>query len=268
MLRQGDGEPLVLFHGILCASRVWRHVVPPLAAHYEVIAPTELGHLGGEACAARPASFEDVVDDAERLLDELKLDKVHLAGNSLGGWISIELARRGRAKTVCALSPAGAWDRDWDDKNRLYSVLRVARRDARRSRRLLPLLSHSARFRRWALSEVAVHGDRVGRADYLDFADDAIGCSILEDIIADTAEAQLAPLEPPPCPITLAWSGEDRLFPVDVYGARAQEMIPGARLVVLDGVGHVPMYDDPKLVADTIRAATERVATGDRTASG
>lgn len=253
-----------MFHGILCAGRVWRHVVPLLAADHDVIAPTELGHLGGKACDARPVTFDEVVDDAERLLDELELDKAHLAGNSLGGWASLELARRGRAKTVCAISPAGAWDRDWDDKNRLYGVLRTALRNTRRSQRLLPLLVRSARFRRWALSEVAVHGDRVSRSDYLDFADDAIGCSILEDIIEDTAEAQLGPLDPPPCPITLAWSGEDRLFPVDVYGARAQQMIPGARFVVLDGVGHVPMYDDPKLVADTIVAATEAAATGDQ----
>lgn len=47
MLRQGSGEPLVLFHGVLSAGRVWRHVVPLLAAHYDVIAPTEPGHLGG-----------------------------------------------------------------------------------------------------------------------------------------------------------------------------------------------------------------------------
>jgi pimeloyl-ACP methyl ester carboxylesterase len=262
VLRQGDGEPLVLFHGILCAGRVWRNVVPLLAPHFDAIAPTELGHLGGPACDARPVTFEEVVDDAERLLDELGLGKAHLAGNSLGGWISLELARRGRAKTVCALSPAGAWDRDWRDKDRIYGSLRTAQRDTRRSRRLLPLLARSARFRRWTFSEIAVHGDRVSRADYLEFADDAIGCSILEDIIEDTAEAQLAPLDPPPCPITLAWSGEDRIFPVDPYGSRARQMIPGARFLVLDGVGHVPMHDDPKLVAETILAATEAATTG------
>lgn len=245
----------MLFHGILCADRVWRHVVPPLAAHYDVIAPTELGHLGGKACGAQPVSFEEVVDDAERTLDELGLDGAHLAGNSLGGWIALELARRGRAKTVCALSPAGAWDRDWDDMKRIHAALRMAFRNTRRSRRLLPLLAYSTRFRRWSLREVAVHGDRVGRADYLDFADDTIGCSILEDIIEDSAEADLAPLDPSPCPITLAWSGEDRILPINLYGSRARQMIPGARFVVLDGIGHVPMYDDPKLVADTIMEA-------------
>ena len=111
------------------------------------------------------------------------------------------------------------------------------------------------------MSDVAVHGDRLSRADFIDSADSVLGCSILEDTFEDTA--QLAPLDPPPCPITLAWSREDRVFPVDVYGARAQQMIPGARFIVLDDVGHAPMFDDPQLVADTILAATKVLANGD-----
>jgi pimeloyl-ACP methyl ester carboxylesterase len=68
-----------------------------------------------------------------------------------------------------------------------------------------------------------------------------------------------------PRPITLAWSNQDSTFPVGVYGARAREMIPGARFIVLDDVGHVPMFGDPQLVADTISAATEAAAPGEQT---
>ena len=88
-----------------------------------------------------------------------------------------------------------------------------------------------------------------------------LGCTILEDTFEDTT--QLESLDPLPCPITLAWAREDRTFPIDVYGARAQQMIPRARFVVLDDVGHVPMFDDPQLVADTILAATKVPANGD-----
>lgn len=262
MLRQGDGEPLVLLHGIFQADRVWRHVIPPLAAHYDVIAPMGFGH-GGRVPDKRPTTFEHWVDDSEQILDELGLDKPHLAGSSSGGWVALELARRGRAKTVCAFSPAGAWDRDWDDMVRIRDALRTAMRDTRRARRLLPLLAYSGRFRRWAMDDVAVHGDRLSRADFVDSADNTLSCSVLEDAIEDTAE--LEPLDPPPCPITLAWSEQDRLFPIGVYGARAREMIPGARFIVLDDVGHVPMFDDPQLVADTIIAATEAAASGEQT---
>ena len=211
----------------------------------------------------RPTAFEDWVDDSEQILNELGLDRAHLAGSSSGGWVALELARRGRAKTVCAFSPAGAWDREWDDMARIRDTLRTAMRDTRRSRRLLPLLGHSGRFRRWAMDDVAVHGDRLSRADFVDSADSTLGCSVLEDAIEDTAK--LEPLDPPPCPITLAWSEHDRIFPVDRYGARARQMIPGARFAILDDVGHVPMFDDPQLVADTIVAATEATASGAQT---
>jgi pimeloyl-ACP methyl ester carboxylesterase len=54
-----------------------------------------------------PATVSDLVDAAERYLDERGLERPHLAGHSLGGQMAIELARRGRAATVCALAPGG-----------------------------------------------------------------------------------------------------------------------------------------------------------------
>jgi pimeloyl-ACP methyl ester carboxylesterase len=99
---------------------------------------------------------------------------------------------------------------------------------------------------------VLLHG--VLCAELLALADDTIGCEIVEDLLA--TDAQLAPLDPPPCPVTLAWSGQDRLFPVDVYGSHARELIPRASFIVLDDVGHVPMLDDPQLVAQTILASS------------
>jgi pimeloyl-ACP methyl ester carboxylesterase len=250
MLRQGEGEPLVLLHGILCGERVWSGVTGLLAGGYDVIVPTMLGHHGGPPVRKRPASIEHVVDDVERLLDELGLAKAHLAGNSLGGWVALELARRGRALTVCALSPAGAWE---SDGARRAAVLRRTVRDTLRSRAILPLAARSGRVRHWALRHSAVHGERVSPAELLAMADDAIGCEITEDLFAE--KSSLAPLDPPPCPITLAWAGSDRIFPVDVFGARARDLIPGASFVVLNGVGHIPMLDDPRLVARTILAS-------------
>jgi pimeloyl-ACP methyl ester carboxylesterase len=119
---------------------------------------------------------------------------------------------------------------------------------------MLPLLARSKRLRHWILRDIAVHGERVSPAELLALADDTIGCEIVEDLLA--TDAQLAPLDPPPCPVTLAWSGQDRLFPVDVYGSHARELIPRASFIVLDDVGHVPMLDDPQLVAQTILAVT------------
>ena len=261
MLRKGSGEPLVLLHGIISGERVWSNVLPLLAPHHDVIVLTTLGHNGGPPVTIRPANLDHLIDDVERQLDELGVGKVHLAGNSLGGWIAIELARRGRARTVCALSPAGAWDHDWTDKQRVFKLLSDALRDARRLRGLAPLGANSKLVRRIALRHMAVHGERVSPAEFLAALDDTAGCVIAEDLLADGA--QLEPLDPTPCPITLAWSARDQLFLVDVYGARARHLIPGARFVVLEDVGHVPMFDDPQLVAQTILATTRQSSSED-----
>jgi pimeloyl-ACP methyl ester carboxylesterase len=253
VLRQGEGEPLVLFHGILGSEQVWRHVIPLLSADHDVIAPTALGHRGGPRPTSRPSNIRDVIDAGERQLDDLGIEKAHLAGNSMGGWMSLELARRGRALSVCALSPAGFWEEGWAELDRVLDFLRKTAKEVRRARRIIGPLSRSSRFRRWALREVCFHGERVSREDFLVGSDDTIGCYITEELT--TPGYSLDGFEAP-CPVTLAWSAEDRFFPLDVYRERAEGLIQGARLTVLDDVGHVPMLDDPKLVADAILAVT------------
>jgi len=130
---------------------MWKHVVPLLAGRYDVIAPTMLGHRGGRPAGVRPARLQHIVEDAQRLLDELGLGQAHLAGNSLGGRVALELARLGRARTVCALSPSGTWQAGSEDHRRATEGLRATVLAARRSRAVLGLPARSGRFRRWAL---------------------------------------------------------------------------------------------------------------------
>jgi pimeloyl-ACP methyl ester carboxylesterase len=260
MLREGTGEPLVLFHGILCSERVWRNVVPLLREDFDVIVPNALGHRGGLDPTSRPVTIDAVIDAAERQLDELGIGQAHLAGNSLGGWMALELARRGRARSVCALSPAGFWDEAWEaERERTFAVLRTAMRDVRRGRHIAPALARSRRFRRWAMREVSAHGDRVTREEFLDAGEDTLECIVGEELLV--AGYSLAPMEAP-CPVTIAWSAEDRLFPLNVYEERGRTLIGDSEFLVLDDVGHVPMHDDPGLVADTIRATARRSSSG------
>jgi pimeloyl-ACP methyl ester carboxylesterase len=247
-----------LVHGILGSERIWGNVVGLLSDQHDVIVPTMLGHNGGQIASRRPASVELLVDDLERVLDELGIGKAHLAGNSLGGWVALELARRGRALTVCALSPAGAWASD-TDAQLVRATLKRAIRDVQRSRRIVPLVARSRHIRRFALRNSALHGERVSPAEFRSLTDDVIGCQISGDLLA--SDARQTPLDPVPCPITLAWSAEDRIFPLGAYRSHACELIPGADFIVLDDVGHIPMLDDPRLVAQTILSSAAR-ATG------
>src|SRR5580765_7340519 len=131
-----DNEPLVLLHGLGMSERVWDGVRPLLEPHHDVVALTALGHRGGASPSRRPVTVRDLVDDAERQLDERGLSRPHVAGNSLGGWMAIELARRGRARTVCALSPAGFWTAGTHEQTAGVRKIRRAIRHARLGRPL------------------------------------------------------------------------------------------------------------------------------------
>ena len=253
MRREGTGEPLVLLHGIVCSEDVWEEVVPLLAPHYDTIVFTAIGHRGGPVATRRPVRIEHMIDDFEARLDELGLDRPHLAGNSMGGWIALELARRGRARSVCALSPAGTWEPNPDTRDHSRQKLRAMARDTKRARRLLPLVLRSKRMRRYAMALNAQHGERMSPAQIIARADDVLGCAAMEDVLS--TDEYLEPLNPPPCPITVAWAEHDHVLPLDSNGERARELIPQARFVVLGDVGHGAMIDDPQLVADTIREA-------------
>ncbi|MDT5189992.1 MAG: hypothetical protein QOI28_2243, partial [Mycobacterium sp.] len=108
--RAGRGTPLLLVHGVSAIWRAWSPVLPFLEPHHDVIVPTLAGHGGGPPLDTQIApSVQALADALEGELDKLGLQKVHIAGNSLGGWIGIELARRGRARSLVLFSPAGAW---------------------------------------------------------------------------------------------------------------------------------------------------------------
>ncbi len=241
---------------------MWEDVAPLLASEYDVIAPTAYGHCGGEPLARRPGRYSDVVAGAERQLDALGIDRAHLVGNSMGGWMALDLARRGRALSVLAISPAGFWPQPTPGSKRPAATkLREALKMGRRTRPVLPLLYRSRRVRAYGFRGMAVHGERISPQTALGLTDDMLGCAIAEDMLA--TDEYFAPLDPAPCPITIAWAERDRIFPERIYGPVAKERVPDARYIVLPDVGHVPMFDDAKLVADTIRESVHAPQPGE-----
>jgi pimeloyl-ACP methyl ester carboxylesterase len=254
MVRAGLGEPLILLHGVACGPKHWREVMPLLAPHHDTIALSALGHDGGATPARHPVTIVDVIDDIEAQLDALGLDTAHVAGNSMGGWIALELARRGRARSVCALSPAGTWLIGTDEQMHGATMLRTIEREGRLGRPLRGFLSRFGAVRRHSTRLIAEHGNRLSRRQLIDLATESEACTITQEIIEGAFA--LTPLDPPPCPITIAWSQMDKLLPIQTNGVRARELVPGATFVVLDGLGHVPMFDDPARVARAILTTT------------
>jgi pimeloyl-ACP methyl ester carboxylesterase len=246
---------LVLLHGLgMTAETAWQEVVPLLTDHHEVFAPDAMGHRGGPPVRHRPVMISHVVDAAEKYLDEHGLDRPHLVGNSLGGYVAIELARRGRATTVCALSPAGFWMAGDGRQPQLLKKFKTARTMARITRPLSPLMFKSARLRRLTLRDTACHGHRLTVDRALQMSDDFLASPAIIDII--DGNWQVAPLDSLPCPMTIVWSEKDATLPLASYENNARKRLPQALFKVLPGVGHVPMFDDPNLVAQTILAST------------
>lgn len=244
-----DRPPLLLLHGVMMSAHAWAEVAPLLSDRFEVLTPTAAGHLGGPTLEG-PATVAALTDHTERYLDDLGLDTVHVAGNSLGGWMAVELARRGRARSVCALSPAGFWTPGSPDQTASAARLRFVRHLTRASAPVTSTVMRSALVRRLSMRDIAVRGDRLSPEAATVAATDLLGCTAGLELLATTES--VAPLDPPPCPITFAWPARDRIFPQRVNGEVVRRVVPGAREVVLPGTGHVPMIDDPELCAQVI----------------
>lgn len=227
-----------------------------LSEHHEVIAPTALGHRGGAPVESRPVEIRSFVEEVERLLDKNGWDTAHFAGNSLGGWVALELARKGRARTVCALSPAGFWTAHGTGHAASAARIAAAATLARRTRPLAPVGFHLPLVRQLTFRTIAGRGDRLTPAQALGIVDDLLGCTVTEELLA--TREQIASMPVSPCPITVAWSGCDRVFPQQINGRIAVDRLPQAQFETLPNVGHVPMIDDPDGVTRVILATTAR----------
>ncbi|WP_432585612.1 alpha/beta fold hydrolase [Streptomyces sp. HD1123-B1] len=248
--RRGTGRPLVLLHGIGHHWQAWEPVLDILAVEREVIA-VDLPGFGASPALPEgvPYNLDGVVPVLGALFEALEVERPDVAGNSLGGLLALELGRVGLVRSVTALSPA----RFWNEAERRYAfgVLNAMRVGARR---LPPSLVE--RLARSAAGRAALTGTIYARP----------GRRSPQAVVAETRamreavgfEATLAAGgtglftdDVPDVPVTIGWGSRDRLL-LRRQGVRAKQVIPGARLVRLPGCGHVPMNDDPALVARVI----------------
>jgi pimeloyl-ACP methyl ester carboxylesterase len=113
----------------------------------------------------------------------------------------------------------------------------------------------SSTVRRLWFKVGACHGDRISAERGVEIFDDFLGCAVTREIFS-TDDEQIAPLDPLPCPVTVAWSEKDVIIPPADYVPIARERLPQARFEILLDTAHDPMMDDPQLVAGTILSVT------------
>jgi pimeloyl-ACP methyl ester carboxylesterase len=262
LYRAGSGEPLVLLHGFTGTWHNWRPLLGGLAARYEVIAPTLSGHYGGPPFPEGfSMTFAAAADSLESHLDELGVDTAHVVGNSLGGALALELAKRGRARSVVALAPAGGWSDGDGEAPRLARFFARQIRVGRATTRALPRLMKGPWRRRLAMRDIMRHGELIAPTDAVDLALTSVRCAVSEAAIealrADRGLA-LRELERIRCPVLLASPQFDRILPAERHAPRFRREIPGVESRTLSDCGHLPMWDASSLLDRMIGEFVDR----------
>jgi pimeloyl-ACP methyl ester carboxylesterase len=251
--REGSGPPLVLLHGIGHNWQAWRPVIGLLAREFEVIACDSpgFGHSSQLPSSIRP-TITAYVDAFEWFFVELGLERPHVAGNSMGGAIALELARRKAVRSATALSPAGFWTPL--ERRFAQASLRPIPSMPRALRPAFAALARRPGARRVLFAQLFAYPDRVPADDAVFSLEAAWAApAFLGALDAFDEYTFVEPEELRSVPVTVAWGRHDRLLIYRTQAPRARAMLPWASHVTL-GAGHVPFYDDPAAVAEVIRA--------------
>ena len=254
--RRGAGPPLLLLHGIGSARQAWDPVVDALAGRFDVLAP-DLPGFGGSP--SLPAGVEPVpaalAASVAAFLDAEGVAAPHVAGNSLGGWVALELAAIRPPASLTLLSPAGLWR----GATPLYN--RVSLRATRRLARYFTGLA--TRLVRYRAARVVILGQTHGRPsrispEYARAAVRAMGtCPGFEATMRATEPRRYRAGPPIAAPVTVAFGTRDRLL-LPHQSRHLGELPPHTRVESLPGCGHVPMADDPAAVAALITGTAGR----------
>jgi pimeloyl-ACP methyl ester carboxylesterase len=260
-IHQGSGEPILLLHPFLLSQSVWKYVAPRLAqtGRYEVFAPTMAGHHGG-AHAPLLLDVATLADDVERRLDKLGWTTAHIVGNSLGGWVAFELERRGRARTLTGIAPAGGWSMFAPAKYEIIAKFMAA----------LPMVLATVALRQQVLKlplsqqisylAVSAKPDGLNAGDRHDLIDDVAHCpAYFKLMVKALTTAGLMEIGDSHTPTQLVLCEKDRVLPAPRFSRHfTASLAPDAVITTLKGVGHVPMFEAPDTITRVITEFIDR----------
>jgi pimeloyl-ACP methyl ester carboxylesterase len=257
--RHGSGDPLVLVHGVTHRRQAWYPVLDEVAEQREVILVDLPGHGQSPPFETDGLSVKDALRrDFKTFLSDAGLDRPHVAGNSLGGLVALVAGAEGDARSVPALSPAGFWrdEAEFAYTRRFFiGLLHLADR-------LGPSAERAARtraVRQVVYSTLMAHPSRVP-------ADHVLGDVRAFMYARPTLRTLLGAAEPftddipVDVPVTIAWAGRDLVLP-RWQAETAKRRVPHGEHMMLRGVGHVPMFDHPRLIAKVLLEGSAPAAT-------
>jgi len=257
--RVGTGPPLVLLHGIAHHWQAWRPVITELIPSFDVIACDSPGFGRSAPLPAgvepNPTAYAQAFAD---FFSELGVVRPHVAGNSMGGAIALELARQKAVSSVTAFSPAGFWTPGERRFAQLSLTLLVSVPQPLRP--AVRTLTATPAGRAALFKQIFGWPTRIPAEEAVATVDDAWAAPAFAPALAALNHYDFtAGNDLRDTPVTIAWGRYDRLLIYSRQAPRARERLPWARHVTL-GAGHVPFFDDPGAVAETIRLTVAAVA--------
>lgn len=233
-------------HGFTDTWRTWELVLEGLERRHDVLAPTLAGHAGGPALNGEVGG-KALADAVERAMDEAGFTTAHIVGNSLGGYVSLLLAARGRARSVVALAPAGGWaEGDVSSLDRLAYFERMRELVIAAAPHADAIMS-TPEGRRRATEFTTVNFEHIPAQLLAHQLCGAAACDAAPQLI-EYARAYGWPLEAAAidCPVRVVWGLEDRILPWPGAAAGYRSgPLARAEWVELEGVGHLPQLDVP-----------------------
>ncbi|MGS2808831.1 alpha/beta fold hydrolase [Nocardia sp. MW-W600-9] len=253
-LHLGSGDPVLLLHGFMLSPHCWEQVARRMSAHCEVYAPAFAGHWGGPKVEGWSLDVYALADQIEDQLDELGWRTCHIAGNSLGGWVGLELARRGRARTLTAIAPAGGWNTP------SFTQLRVGAKFAsmvpfvEAGKRLGGLVINNPVVQQVAALMLCKHTSAVAKRDLATIIAAVLHCdAIIPMLLGSLRAPAMDDLNELSTPVRILLAEYDRIIPNHVYATRHLRELPeSADRILVNGVGHVPMLEAPDRIATLI----------------
>lgn len=244
---------MVCLHGFTDTWRTWELVLPVLERAHDVLAPTLAGHAGGPDLPGE-VGMGTLADAVERAMDEAGFDTAHLVGNSLGGFVALQLAARGRARSVVALAPAGGWARGDLSYREVLAHFPAMQAQVRAAAPRLDALLATDEGRRRATQLITTNYTHIPQELLAHQALGVIGCTGLRPLVdvalRDGYDLDAAAIA---CPVRIVWGTDDKLLAWPSAAARYRsDWLPHADWVELDAIGHCPQLDVPTETAHLI----------------
>jgi pimeloyl-ACP methyl ester carboxylesterase len=256
--RSGRGPTLVLLHGVGHFARAWRPVGALLAARFDVVAVDIPGFGATPPLAGGILPTIPALTDALRAgLAQLGITRPHVAGNSMGGAIALELALSGDAASVTAFSPAGFWNAA--ELRYCQASLAALAYTPTAAQPAVIAAARTGLGRRLLFAQLIAHPARLPADEAEATLANAWDSPGFRSTLGAFTGYRLDPAHPPEVPVTVAWGNADRLLVTRLQAPRAERRLPAAQHVRL-GTGHLPYTDDPSATAATIELTVARAA--------